>query len=207
MERAADEIESLLGACAPASGPPTLAFLVGGAGAQLGLARRVVRGLAPLLLGGRLRLLLVAGVRDEVRRSFAAAITAAGLDRLRDDEGNGAIEVLYRPEMVSYLQHFNHRLADVDVAWTKPSEMSFYAALGLPLILAPPIGMHEDYNRRWVKEAGAGTDQREPEQVAHWLSEWLEDGTLAGMAWAGYRRLPQEGLYRIVEEVRGAVVA
>jgi hypothetical protein len=204
MERAAEEVRRFLGECEPATGPPTLAFLVGGAGAQLGLAQKVVRGLQPLLLSGRLRLMLVAGVREEVLRSFEAAIAGAQLERLRDDDGGGAIEVLYRSDVITYLERFNQRLADVDVAWTKPSEMSFYAALGLPLILAPPIGMHEDYNRRWVKEAGAGVDQREPEQVAHWLAEWLEDGALAGMAWAGYRRLPQEGLYRILEEVAAA---
>ena len=36
--------------------------------------------------------------------------------------------------------------------WTKPSEMTFYAALGIPLILAPPLGAHERYNRRWALE-------------------------------------------------------
>ena len=36
----------------------------------------------------------------------------------------------------AYWHAFNGTLADVDVIWTKPSEMVFYAGLGIPLILA-----------------------------------------------------------------------
>ena len=98
------------------------------------------------------------------------------------------------------MQRFHARLADVDVLWTKPSEMTFFGALGLPLLFCPPIGVHEAYNRRWAIEAGAGVKQREPAFAAEWLDDWLADGTLAGAAWSGYMRLPKFGLYRILEE-------
>mgnify|MGYP006200480153 CR=1 FL=1 len=42
----------------------------------------------------------------------------------------------------------------------KPSEMSFYSGLGLPCIIAPPVGAHERYNRRWLREQGVGLKQR-----------------------------------------------
>jgi hypothetical protein len=92
-------------------------------------------------------------------------------------------------------------MARTDALWTKPSELSFYAALGLPLVFASPVGVHERYNRRWVRESGAGAVQRDPSAAWQWLSDWLEDGTLAGAAWSGFTRLPKHGLYRILEEV------
>jgi len=49
------------------------------------------------------------------------------------------------------------RLSDgaLNAAVVPPSEMTFFAALGLPLILAPAVGVHERYNARWATEAGA----------------------------------------------------
>jgi hypothetical protein len=72
------------------------------------------------------------------------------------------------------------------------------------LVLAPPVGVHERYNRRWAREGGAGLKQREARFAAEWLVDWLADGLLAGAAWAGYLHLPKLGLYRILEAVAGA---
>lgn len=60
------------------------------------------------------------------------------------------------------------------------------------------------YNRRWAIEHGAAPTPRKAHEVAGWLGEWLADGTLAGVAWAGFGRLPQDGLYRIADEARRA---
>jgi hypothetical protein len=52
--------------------------------------------------------------------------------------------------------------------------------------------------------------QRDPAFAADWLSDMLADGQLAAAAWAGYVRLPKNGLYRILEEVeatRGGALA
>ena len=64
------------------------------------------------------------------------------------------------------------------------------AALGLPLVCAPPVGVHERRNRRWVREAGAGVKQRDPAHAAEWLLGLVDEGELAAAAWAGYVRLP-----------------
>jgi hypothetical protein len=113
-----------------------------------------------------------------------------------------AIEILRAADLDEYFVSFNAALADTDVLWTKPSELSFFAALGLPLLFCPPIGWHEVYNRRWVIEAGAGFPQRDPRFAAEWIADWLADGTLAGAAWSGFMRLPKFGLYRILDELR-----
>ncbi|MEO6950752.1 MAG: hypothetical protein ABI321_02985 [Polyangia bacterium] len=195
-----DELAHVLGPLQAApDGPPRLCFAVGGAGAQVEVVRRFLPGMASSIRRGRLALTLVAGVRPEVSAKFKDAITASGLD---DDLEAGRIEILEAPTMAEYLARFHARLADVDVLWSKPSELTFFAALGLPLVFCPPIGVHEDYNRRWAIEAGGGLRQRDPAFAAEWLDDWLADGTLAGAAWGGFMRLPKCGLYRILSELR-----
>ncbi|GEJ56450.1 hypothetical protein [Anaeromyxobacter diazotrophicus] len=177
--------------------PPLLTYAVGGAGAQAGLARAFLPSLRPLVEGGRLRLALVAGTRPAVREVFEDALRRAGLAGAL---GRG-VELLFTPGMDAYLAQMDALLAGTDVLWTKPSELSFYAALGLPLVLGAPVGVHERVNRRWVRESGAGVKQRDPRFAGEWLADMLDDGALAAAAWAGYTRLPKFGLYRILELV------
>jgi hypothetical protein len=200
-ERFAVDLSQHLGElpAAEAQVPPRLTFAVGGAGAQAELARRFLPALAPLVRQGRLRLTLVAGVRREVAARFERWIDAAGLS----GSPAGAVEVLLAADVAGYFRAFNQLLASTDILWTKPSEMTFFAALGLPLLLAPPVGAHEVYNQRWAVEHGAALEQRELAWAGEWIADWLDDGTLAGAAWAGFRRLPNQGLYRILGEVAG----
>ncbi len=177
--------------------PPLLTFAVGGAGAQAGLARAFLPSLRREILAGRLRVALVAGVRPAVKQIFEAAVHAA---RLEAQIGSG-VEILFDPDLDAYIAAMNALLARTDVLWTKPSELCFYAALGLPLVCAAPVGVHERINRRWVRESGAGFKQRDPRFAADWLSDMLAEGALAAAAWAGFTRLPKFGLYRILEAV------
>ena len=175
---------------------PLLVFAVGGAGAQADLARRFLPSLRPALQGGRLRLALVAGVRPEVAARFEAALAEAGLKPAPE-----AVEILLGRDLDDYFDRFDGLLARADVLWSKPSELVFYAALGLPFLCAPPVGVHERYNRRWVAEAGAGLRQQGAGFAWQWISDWLEDGTLAAAAWSGFQRLPKFGAYRVLEAV------
>jgi hypothetical protein len=193
-----DELHHFLGPLPEVAGPPRVAFAVGGAGAPVELVARFLPGMVEALRRDRLALTLVAGVRQEVAARFGELVAALGLE---EELRRGTLEILVEPRMRDYLEGFHARLAEVDVLWTKPSEMTFFGALGLPLVFCPPIGVHEAYNRRWAREAGAGLKQREPRFAAEWLDDWLADGTLAGAAWSGFMRLPKFGLYRILEEV------
>ncbi len=183
--------------------PPHLVFTVGGAGAQAGLARKFLPGVRDNLEAGRLRVTLVAGVRPEVAAAFEEAIALAGLSGA---VGHG-LEILKAESHADYFPRFNALLAGADILWTKPSEMTFFGALGLPLVCSWPVGVHENYNRRWAIEAGAGLKQRDPRWAGHWIDEWLADGTLAAAAWSGYTRLPKRGLYRILEAVGAGAAA
>jgi hypothetical protein len=183
--------------------PPLVTFAVGGAGAQAELAKAFLPSLRPAVVDGRLRLALVAGVRDEVREALLEAVDGA---RLGGELGRG-VELLHEPGLAAYVRRMNDLLARTDVLWTKPSELTFYAALGLPIVCAPPVGVHERRNRRWVREAGAGVKQRAPERAGAWLLDLVEEGQLAAAAWSGYVRLPKGGLYRILDAVAGAAAA
>jgi hypothetical protein len=178
--------------------PPLLVFAVGGAGAQAGLAAEFLPSLAAPLRGGKLRLALVAGVREEVGAAFVRVLERCGLH----DQLGGAVSIVLEPTVTAYLSRFTALLGDADMVWTKPSEVSFFAALGLPLVLGHPVGVHERYNRRWVLHQGAGLKQESPGHAWGWLREWLEDGTLAAAAWSGYTLLPKHGTYRVAEVVR-----
>lgn len=180
--------------------PPLLTFAVGGAGAQAELARAFLPSLRPAVLEGRLRLALVAGARADARDALLEALDEARLGGELDHR----VELLHEPDLATYVRRMNALLARTDVLWTKPSELTFYAALGLPIVCAPPVGVHERRNRRWVREAGAGVKQRSPERAGAWLLDLVEEGQLAAAAWSGYVRLPKGGLYRIVDAVTGA---
>jgi hypothetical protein len=180
-----------------AAEPPRLAFAVGGAGAQAEIAAAALPGFRGALEAGRLRITLVAGIRCEVEARFREAVHRAGMEALV----GGPLEILAAPTFAEYYARFNALLARTDVLWTKPSELVFYGALGIPLVLAPPVGVHEWYNRRWARESGAGLKQREARFAADWISDWIADGVLAAAAWAGYMRLPKFGLYRILDAV------
>jgi hypothetical protein len=178
---------------------PLLTFAVGGAGAQVGMARAFLPGLREPIRSRRLRVALVAGMRRTVAASFYRLLADNRLDAWLGD----GIEVLCEDDFPRYLERFDRLLARTDILWTKPSELVFYGALGLPLVFAPPVGVHERLNRRWAIQRGAGLKQDTPSHAWQWLREWLADGTLAAAAWSGYVRLPKFGTYRILEVAAG----
>jgi hypothetical protein len=175
-------------------------FAVGGAGAQAELVSEFLPSLSQSLRKRKLRLTLVAGLRPEVAERFHTAIARA---QLQEELANGGISILLENDHASYFREFNRLLTDADILWTKPSELSFYSALGIPLLFSPSVGAHERYNRRWVTNSGAGFRQGQLRHADQWLWEMLKDGTFAGAAWTGYMRMPKFGLYRVVEEVLG----
>jgi hypothetical protein len=181
--------------------PPLATFSVGGAGAQATLARSLLRSLKPLLQEGRLRLCLVAGVRQEIADKFHTWIGEAGLSGQLGPVEQAAVSVMVEDSLETYFPRFNQLLAETDILWTKPSEMTFFAALGIPLVLTTPVGHHEEYNRRWAIENGGGLKQRHPDYAGFWIREWLAEGTLAAAAWFGFLRFPKFGLYQILDRV------
>jgi UDP-N-acetylglucosamine:LPS N-acetylglucosamine transferase len=174
---------------------PLIVFAIGGAGAQVPLARQVIAGMERRIRDGTLRLALVAGRRPEVAAALGTALAAHGL------EGHPGVELLYDPDVFAYIRRFNALLGRADALWSKPSEMVFFTALGLPFISSPPVGMHEVANLRWAAGQGAALPQRDPAKAGEWLTAWIREGILASAAEAG-TKLPAAGLYEIADRVR-----
>jgi hypothetical protein len=98
---------------------------------------------------------------------------------------------------MKYFSEFNLSLRETDILWTKPSELSFYSGLGIPIIIAEPIGSQEDYNRRWLLGIGSGVDSKNPENVEEWLFDFLNSSWLAEAAMNGFLKAPKMGTYNI----------
>jgi hypothetical protein len=171
----------------------TLAFAVGGAGAQKEIGAEALASLKPKILAGELAMNLVCGVRHEVRAFFEDAIRANGL------EGCEGVRVIGGKGDEDYFKSFDASLRETDIIWTKPSEMSFYVGLGLPLIMAPTIGAQETFNRRWLEEIQAGIPQSDPRYANEWIFELLDQGRFAEAAWSGFLKARKYGTYKIRE--------
>jgi hypothetical protein len=183
----------------PANGCFTLTFAVGGSGAQAGMARGILRSLKKKIVDGEIRVCLSAGIHQPVYRQFLAYIAALGLAKHLGDR----IEIIYNKDVFSYLRQFNHIMRTTDVLWTKPSELSFYCALGLPILTAPAVGAHEELNREWLQDVQAGIMPQGPiEQTDEWLFDLRENGLLAEAAWAGFQRGRKLGTYKIEELIQ-----
>ncbi len=165
--------------------PLTIMFAVGGAGAQKEIGVKIVRSLAQEIKSGKVKVILVAGIRENVKDYFMKKTN--GLD----------VEVIFDENITNYFQQFNQALRKTDILWTKPSELSFYAALGLPIIIAPPIGSQEEFNQRWLLNSGFGILQKDVRYLNQWFSDWLEQGYLAECAMQGFVEGEKLGTFNI----------
>jgi hypothetical protein len=177
--------------------PIVITYAVGGAGAQKEIGTLILNRLAPVIREGKIGINLVAGNREEVKKYFEEEIVKAGFKIGRE------IKIVFDPDKIKYFQKFNDCLHDTDILWTKPSELSFYCALGLPIIMSAPVGSQEDFNREWLLSVGAGIDSLDPDFIAEWLPDLLDSGRLARAAMDGFLNAEQMGVYNIEKLVGG----
>lgn len=169
--------------------PITITFCVGGAGAQSETGRQLVRSLLPELRRGTIKLNLVAGVRAEIADYFNETVR-------RYELSASAVKVVFAATKADYFAAFNEILTETDILWTKPSELSFYAALGLPIIMGAPLGAQEHCNRAWLQHLGAGIDAQDPRRAHFWLRQMIQGGRLARAAECG-RKASFDGAAKI----------
>jgi hypothetical protein len=171
--------------------PLTITFAVGGAGAQKETAAKILAGLKQKIADGKAAVNLVAGTRKEVRDYFNALI--------RETESQN-VRVIYAESKEEYFRLFDETMLDTDILWTKPSELSFYAGLGIPVILSPSIGAQEEANRRWLRDdIGAGIVQRKTKYCGQWIDDFLDSGKFAEAAWLGYLKIKKTSVRGIVD--------
>jgi hypothetical protein len=194
-------VEQLLGPWRPTNNGPepvTLTFAVGGAGAQIEIGQQLALSLKDKILEGSFRLILVAGVNRAVERAFAEYLVHIGLSPERAPNA----QILCEDTKTNYFERFNRALRGTDILWTKPSELSFYSALGIPIVIAPTIGAQEDKNRKWLADKSCALPQYNPRQAAEWLRDMLNDGVLAEKALNGFIKNRKLGVFKIEEALR-----
>jgi hypothetical protein len=185
-------IKTNLGALPAGSDHPlTIMFAVGGAGAQKEIGVSLLRQFKNKIAARELKIILVAGTKMNIKQYFDEEIKKLGMEKLKN------IEVLFAPNFGEYFDAFNESLSKSDILWTKPSELSFYTALGIPIIIAPTIGSQEDFNKEWILLHGFGAEQRNPNYAHEWIFDWLRGGYLAEMAMEGFVEGEQLGVLNI----------
>ncbi|HYE60227.1 MAG TPA: hypothetical protein VEA18_03535 [Candidatus Kapabacteria bacterium] len=177
--------------------PLTITFAVGGAGAQRELGRTILMSLRKDLEEGRVRINLVAGSRNDVFAFFKETVRDLKLDKKK----KGSVTIVYADTKQEYFAKFNEILLTTDILWTKPSELAFYAGLGIPIIMAPTVGSQEEYNKAWVQSIGAGCMQEDPIYTNEWLFDWLKSGWFAQAALNGFVNASHQGTYSIEDVV------
>lgn len=170
----------------------TITYAVGGAGALKEIAEKIAFSLKEKLINNEIKLNLVAGIRLEVKEYFDKLIK-------KIPGAENSIEIIYSNNIYTYFEKFNAAIRTTDILWTKPSELSFYCGLGLPLILTSAIGSQEIFNRKWLFELNVGIKQENPEYTKDWLFDMLNSGRLAEAAWSGFLKSRKLGVYKIEE--------
>jgi UDP-N-acetylglucosamine:LPS N-acetylglucosamine transferase len=171
----------------------TITFTIGGAGAQSDIGLRIMKSLRQKILDGTARLNIAVGTKLDLKMEFEKYAADLGL---KEQMGRG-FNIIFALDKKTYFETFNYALRTTDVLWTKPSEMSFYTALGIPIIIAPPIGAHEHYNKTWLEHIGSGFVQENPDYIHEWLFYWLKDGRIADAALQGFIDANNMGTYNI----------
>ena len=173
----------------------TVTFAVGGAGAQSEIALMLALALKPAILDGRFRLVLTCGVNRLVEKLFRDYLSTIGLE---SELGTGVM-IVREDNKRAFFDRFNAMMRETDILWTKPSELSFYSALGIPIVMAPPIGSQEVKNMRWMMDKGCALPQYTPRHAVEWLTDMLNDGVFAEKAFSGFIKNRKLGVYKIRE--------
>ncbi len=190
-------VEQCLGQSRPAAvplEPLRILFAIGGSGAQSSHVVTILSSLKSRIMAGDVVVYLSAGIRGDICRLMKKYLEEAGLGSC---EGKN-IFLIYSSEIREYFDAFNAALRVVDILWTKPSELSFYCALGLPILMTDPIGPHEARNGRWLQDIHAGINPPGPLEYANeWLFDLLASGIFAEAAWDGFLKGRKTGTYKI----------
>lgn len=198
--------------------PLTIMFSVGGAGAQKEIAIKVLKSLAKKIKENEVKIILSVGIRESVKNYFEENIKKLGLESylsknidpapflysmpsasksLKAVQERCGVEIVFSKTIEEYFDKFNQKLKTIDILWTKPSELSFYSGLGIPIIISPSMGSHEDFNKRWLLRTRAGVLQENPKYTDEWLFDLLKGGRLAEAALKGFIEVEKMGTFNI----------
>lgn len=171
--------------------PLTIMFSLGGAGVQKEIGIKILKSLKEKIQKDKIKIIISIGIKEKIKEYFERKI-------------KNKIEIIFEKEIENYFQRFNHSLRKTDILWTKPSELSFYSALGIPIIITPPVGSHEEFNKRWLLKSGFGIFQENPNYSSEWLFDWLKKGYFAEMAMESFiegEKLGTLNIQKIIKKI------
>lgn len=180
--------------------PLTVMFPFSGAGAYSNVLAELVKALLDHLREGSLRLIVSCGDNEDALKNAENLFVNYGLDE------SEFTEIMFDRDLFASFDRFNMALKSADLIITKPSEMVFYAALGIPMVFLPPIGAHEARNREYLIDNGCAVDIGNPSDFPRWLEDNRRNEKLLELAEMGYRNLPRTGTFEIDELVDGEKV-
>jgi len=196
FEKYKDLIEEKLGKMPENNGHSlTILFSIGGAGAQKEIGIKILKSLREKIKKKEIKIIISIGIRKNLSAYFLENIKLLNLEKFLGKE----IEIIFEEKIENYFRKFNRALKETDVLWTKPSELSFYSALGIPIIISPPIGSQEEFNMRYLLKSGFGILQENPNYTDQWFFDWLEQGYLAEAAMEGFIEGEKLGVFNIGE--------
>ncbi len=176
--------------------PLTVLFPFSGAGAYSNLLSELVMSMLDEVREGEVHLVVSCGDNEHALRSAGKLFRDCGLG---DSE---FAEILFDGDLFASFDRFNQVLKSTDVIITKPSEMVFYAALGIPMLFLPPIGAHEAKNRDYLISSNCAVNLVNLKDFPKWLKKERREGRLLELAETGMERLPKHGTFAIDELVR-----
>ena len=107
------------------------------------------------------------------------------MEHMKKDLGLPQISIVGGKTLDEYFNGFTECMRTTDMLWTKPSELSFYCGLGIPVIMAPHIGPRKTTTRRgsWKSRP---VPQQDPQYTDQWLFDLVRAGRLADAAGTGF---------------------
>jgi hypothetical protein len=173
----------------------SLMLAIGGAGAQVKASQTLLEGLRNKISKNLINLTLVAGKNLTLKNYFLANIKFLKLE----DNFQKNLKIIYNPNINNFFKEFNLELLKTDILLTKPSELSFYAGLGLPIVILPPIGSHEILNKNWLIRKGAGIGSEDLKYIENWLEDFLNEGLFFKAAISGFLEIKKLGTFKIID--------
>lgn len=172
--------------------PLRIAYVVGGAGAYTDIGASIALCLKDEILKGNIVLNLVTGTKVKATRQYQVF-------KEKNFSNCDSLIINSASNLTDYFNLFSEVVSDIHILWTKPSELVFYSALGIPLIMTNPLGPQEVANREWVLGSGIGIDHRINDNTMKWLYSLLNKGILSRMANNGWEKGIRTALYAIPE--------
>ena len=102
--------------------------------------KKILKSLKEKIQQQQIKIYISIGINRKIVEEILGYINLLGLQQHLEED----ILLIFDKDVFKYLHKFNHALRHTDVLWTKPSELSFYCGLGIPILMAPPIGTHEE---------------------------------------------------------------